>query len=160
MDKFSNKDVQRLSQLSHRQIIYLAEKGIVVPELEDASGRGTTRWYSRRDMAKFMFAKALRDAGMDFPALGVITTVLSAFYDELDTLLHKPSPSVPTVLHYIDGRLGFLSTTDGKRRTKVFEVTANGRVQLSAITPAKVLRTARVDVMVHLDRAIERLKGE
>jgi len=160
MDKFSNKDVQRITGLSHRQIIYLAEKGIVVPELEDASGRGTTRWYSRRDMAKFLFARALRDAGLDFPALGVITTVLSGFYDELDKLLQASWTSAPTVLNFIDGRFGFLASTDGKRKSKVFETTDDGRARLSSKTPVDVLKTARVNVMVHLDRTIENLKGE
>jgi hypothetical protein len=160
VDKFSNKDVQRISGLSHRQVIYLAEKGIVSPELEDASGRGTTRWYSRRDMAKFLFARVLRDAGLDFPALGIVTTVLSGFYDELDRLLHGATRDVPTVLNFVDGRLGFLSTADGKPRTKVFEVTEDGRARLARKTAAQVLKTARVNVMVYLDRAVQSLKGE
>ena len=160
MDKFSNKDVQRISSLTHRQIIYLTEKGIVTPELTDAAGRGSTRWYSRRDVSKFLFAGVLRDAGLDFPTLGIFCVVLAAFYDELDKLLHETSPDVPTVLNFVDGRLGFLSTIDGKPPTKVFEVTDEGGYRKSSKTPAQVLESARVVVMIHLDRAIEKLKGE
>jgi len=163
LDKFSNRDLQRIAGLTHRQVIYLTEKGIVPPSLEEASGKGSTRWYSRRDMGKLLLAKALRDAGLDFPALKVVTTVVSAFFDELDKILATQATavlSVPSVLHLIDGRYGFLSTEDGKRATPVFEVAKDGRARAAAKSVAEVMKQRRVHVEADLAKIVEKLKGE
>jgi len=79
MDKFSNKDLQELTGVSARQAIYLAEKGIVVPECGDATGRGSTRLYSRRNVAQLLLVQALRRAGLDFPALRVVAALAYGF---------------------------------------------------------------------------------
>jgi hypothetical protein len=161
MDKFSNGDIQRITGLSHRQIIYLAEKKIVEPEIEGASGRGSTRWYSRRNLAQVLLTQCLRDAGMmDFPGLRAVSAVVGGFFDQLDKILAGPSPRVPTILHLIDGHYGWLSTRDGGGRTKVFQFDQEGRTESTSEKPDRLEDQATVHVTVDLEKVVQKLKGE
>ena len=51
-------------QISYRQLDYWARTGLVVPSVRDASGSGTQRLYSFRDMVVLKVVKRLLDAGV------------------------------------------------------------------------------------------------
>ena len=159
MDKFS-KDIQALTGMSARQTIYLAEKGIVVPELEEATGRGSTRLYSRRNAAQLLLVQALRDAGLDFPALRVVATLVFGFFDELDKILEPARhQAAPTVLTIVDGRYGYVSTKDGKAKSAVFEIGKDGRVRPASVRPEAIRATAIVCIEVNLSAALSKMKA-
>ena len=57
-----------LGEPQHR-LIYLCEKGVVQPDVQDAEGRGSSRRFSARNL--FEFAVALRFRDMQIPALAI-----------------------------------------------------------------------------------------
>src|SRR6266508_1043989 len=50
--------------ISYRQLDYWARTGLVVPSVRDASGSGTQRLYSFRDIVVLKVVKRLLDAGV------------------------------------------------------------------------------------------------
>ncbi|GAB2944875.1 hypothetical protein GCM10027280_37100 [Micromonospora polyrhachis] len=50
--------------ISYRQLDYWARTGLVVPSIRDASGSGTSRLYSFRDLVVLKVVKRLLDAGV------------------------------------------------------------------------------------------------
>ena len=50
--------------ISYRQLDYWARTGLVIPSIRDASGSGTQRLYSFRDMVVLKVVKRLLDAGV------------------------------------------------------------------------------------------------
>src|SRR3954465_15851228 len=50
--------------ISYRQLDYWARTGLVVPSVRDASGSGTQRLYSFRDILVLKVVKRLLDAGV------------------------------------------------------------------------------------------------
>ena len=54
-----------LNQPQHR-LIYLCEKGVIVPEFSDAQGRGSSRRFSARNIFEFSIALVLSE--FHFPA--------------------------------------------------------------------------------------------
>src|SRR5689334_8939522 len=50
--------------ISYRQLDYWARSGLVVPSIRDASGSGTQRLYSFRDLVVLKVVKRLLDAGV------------------------------------------------------------------------------------------------
>jgi hypothetical protein len=160
MEKFSNKDLQSLTGLSARQTIYLAEKGIVVPEFGDAAGRGSARSYSRRNLAQLLLVQALRKAGFDFPAMRVVAALVFGFFDELDKIvIPGSSASAPTVLNLADGKYGYLSSKDGRATSKAFEIASDGTVKPATTKPEKVKAEAVVLTQVDLGAALSRLRS-
>jgi hypothetical protein len=160
MLKFSNKELTQLTGMSNRQIIYLAERKIVAPEIKEASGRGTTRLYSKRDAMKLLVAQALRKSGMDFPSLGIVASVVGSFCAELEGLLGEEMADSPSILHLVDGRIGFLSFKSGKSTSKVFEVTAQGKAKFFQKSPTEVLAAGTVHLSVDLEKVFAPLKAK
>ena len=59
-------EIARLLHQPQHRLIYLCEKGVVVPEFADAKGRGTSRRFSARNI--FEFSTALVLSEFHFPA--------------------------------------------------------------------------------------------
>src|SRR4030095_12452326 len=57
-------EVCRVVGISYRQLDYWARTGLVTPSIRDASGSGTQRLYSFRDMVVLKVVKRLLDAGV------------------------------------------------------------------------------------------------
>jgi DNA-binding transcriptional MerR regulator len=67
-----------LGEPQHR-LIYLCEKGVVQPDLEDAKGRGSSRRFSARNLLEFAVALRLRELELPASIIGAITYSLRAF---------------------------------------------------------------------------------
>ena len=67
-----------LSEPQHR-LIYLCEKRVVVPDLADASGRGSSRRFSSRNLLEFAVALRLRTLGLPATFIAAILYTLRAF---------------------------------------------------------------------------------
>jgi DNA-binding transcriptional MerR regulator len=69
----------RLLATPQHRLIYLCEKGVVQPDLEDAKGRGSSRRFSARNLLEFAIALRLRALELPAPVVGAITYTLRAF---------------------------------------------------------------------------------
>jgi DNA-binding transcriptional MerR regulator len=67
-----------LGEPQHR-LIYLCEKGVVQPDLQDAEGRGSSRRFSARNLLEFAVALRLRDLEISVSLVGAVIHVLRAF---------------------------------------------------------------------------------
>lgn len=72
-------EAARLLGEPQHKLIYLCEKGVVEPDVQDAEGRGSSRRFSARNLLEF--AVALRLRALDLPAslIGAVVYLLRAF---------------------------------------------------------------------------------
>lgn len=69
---------RRLRVPQHR-LIHLCEKGVVVPDVAAASGRGSSRRFSLRNLFQFSVALALREAVIPIATIAAVVHVLRVF---------------------------------------------------------------------------------
>jgi hypothetical protein len=69
----------RLLEEPQHRLIYLCEKGVVEPDVEDAEGRGSSRRFSNRNLLEFAVALRLRDLELPATVIAAIVHVLRAF---------------------------------------------------------------------------------
>ena len=69
---------QLLGEPQHR-LIYLCEKGVVAPDVQDAEGRGSSRRFSARNLLEFGVALRLRALGIPAAVSGAVVYVLRGF---------------------------------------------------------------------------------
>ena len=62
----------------HR-LIYLCEKGVVQPDVQDAKGRGSSRRFSARNLLEFAVALRLRGLEIAASFVAAVIYVLRAF---------------------------------------------------------------------------------
>jgi hypothetical protein len=72
-------EIARLLGEKEHRLIYLCEKGVVVPDIEDARGRGSSRLFSKRNVLEFAVALRLREALLPASAAAAVIEVLRAF---------------------------------------------------------------------------------
>jgi DNA-binding transcriptional MerR regulator len=115
-----------LGQPQHR-LIYLCEKGVVHPDLEDAHGRGSSRRFSARNLLEFAVALRLRTFELPAAVIGAITYTLRAFERRvqqdtrgfcLPTSLRGPAAPDLRIL-ISDGQL-FVTLGTGKTAPKAY----------------------------------------
>jgi DNA-binding transcriptional MerR regulator len=68
----------RAAGISYRQLDYWARTGLVVPSIRDASGSGTQRLYSFRDLVVLKVVKSLLDAGVSLQNIRTAIDTLRA----------------------------------------------------------------------------------
>lgn len=127
-----------LGEPQHR-LIYLCEKGVVQPDLEDAKGRGSSRRFSARNLLEFAVALRLRELELPASVIGAVTYTLRAFerkvQDQIrafrlpESLRGAAAPDVRAIIS--DGRLYF-SLGTGKDAPKVY-----GGIDLRRIASGK-----------------------
>ena len=99
----------------HR-LIHLCEKGVVVPDVHGAAGRGSSRVFSSRNFLELAVALRLRDMMLPVAAVGAVIHVLEAF----EQRLRKESPPTsrsPTVCVRIGRRTSGSSSATARRST-------------------------------------------
>lgn len=115
-----------LGEPQHR-LIYLCEKGVVHPDLEDAKGRGSSRRFSTRNLLEFAIALRLRELEIPAAFIGAITYTLRVFEKKVQT--HLPDFSLPDSLRgagapdvrviLANGRL-YVTLSRGKEPARVY----------------------------------------
>jgi hypothetical protein len=120
-------EAARLLREPQHRLIYLCEKGVVQPDLEDAKGRGSSRRFSAHNLLEF--AMALRLRMLEIPALsiGAITYTLRAFEHKVQqqipdfrlpySLRGAGAPDLRVILE--EGRL-YLTLGMGQNTPKVY----------------------------------------
>jgi DNA-binding transcriptional MerR regulator len=132
------KAARSLGEPQHR-LIYLCEKGVVQPDLEDAKGRGSSRRFSARNLLEFAVALRLRELELPASVIGAVTYTLRAFEGKVqdqirtfrlpDSLRGAAAPDLRAIIS--DGRL-YLSLGTGKDVPKVY-----GGIDLRRIASGK-----------------------
>ena len=61
---YSGDEARKIVGITYRQLDYWARTELIRPSLADASGSGTRRRYTYRDLLKLKAIKALIDAGI------------------------------------------------------------------------------------------------
>ena len=85
MDSWSLAEVSRLLAEPQHRLIYLCEKGVVIPDLGEAAGRGSSRLFSKRNLLEFALALRLRELKLPVSVVAWITHVLRRFVSAVRT---------------------------------------------------------------------------
>jgi len=136
-----------LGEPQHR-LIYLCEKGVVQPDIQDAEGRGSSRRFSGRNMLEFAVALGLRDLEIPTSFVGAVIHVLRVFEKSVKKQL--PEFHLPESLR--DPQAPDLRVVIGNGRRLYFTLGASG-------SPPKVygdLDLRELDAARKSPRALER----
>jgi DNA-binding transcriptional MerR regulator len=117
----------RLDVPQHR-LIHLCEKHVVVPDVQDAGGRGSSRIFSARNFLELAVALRLRDMLLPVSAAGAIVQVTRAIEDRLrdelpgfslvTSLTADKAPDLRVIIS--DGDLIFFALGPAGKNPKLF----------------------------------------
>jgi hypothetical protein len=77
--EFTLSEASRLLGEPQHKLIYLCEKGVVLPDLAEASGRGTSRRFSARNVLEFAISLKLREFMLPAAFIKAVIYVLRQF---------------------------------------------------------------------------------
>lgn len=78
-DGYTLSEIEERLKVEQHRLIHLCEKGVITPDYEDASGRGTVRRFSERNLFEFAVALELRRFLLPIAYIAPIIRVLEAF---------------------------------------------------------------------------------
>lgn len=78
-DAYTLSEIEGRLKVEQHRLIHLCEKGVITPDYEDASGRGTVRRFSERNLFEFAVALELRRFFLPIAYIAPIIRVLEAF---------------------------------------------------------------------------------
>lgn len=136
-ETFTLSEVARHLDVPQHRLIHLCEKGVVVPDVHGASGRGSSRVFSVRNVLELAVALKLRDMMLPVSAVGSIVHVLRSFEQTLrgqlgafsltDDLRSDEAPDLRVIVS--DGRLLYFSLGARGAAPKLF-----GGIELEQLT--------------------------
>jgi len=148
-------EAARLLQEPQHRLIYLCEKGVVEPDLQDAEGRGSSRRFSSRNLLELAVALHLRDLELPATVIGAVVHVMRAFESVVgreirgfhlpESLRATNAPDLRVVIG--DGRRLYFTLGAGAALPKVYggidlddlkqsDSVARSRPKLRLVTPA------------------------
>lgn len=77
--EWSLSEAARLLDQPQHRLIYLCEKGVILPDFGNAQGRGSSRGFSARNLLEFAVALSLRELTVPVPSVAAIIYALRAF---------------------------------------------------------------------------------
>ena len=80
---FTLSEIARRLNVPQHRLIHLCEKGVVVPDVHGAAGRGSSRVFSSRNFLELAVALRLREMMLPVTAVGAVVHVLRAFEAQL-----------------------------------------------------------------------------
>lgn len=80
---FTLAEVARRLDVPQHRLIHLCEKHVVVPDVQNAGGRGSSRIFSARNFLELAVALRLREMMFSVSATGAIVHVMRAMEDHL-----------------------------------------------------------------------------
>jgi hypothetical protein len=138
--EFTLPEIARLMREPQHRLIHLCEKGAIVPDVQDARGRGASRRFSRRNVLEFAIALELRQMMLPVAAAAAVIHVLRAFERNVDRELGSFSlpdslqvPDAPDIrLVLSDGRLLYFTLARAGSVPKVF-----GGIDIASMTSGR-----------------------
>src|SRR5262245_61731957 len=82
-------DAARLLGVPQHKLIHLCEKKVVVPDVRDARGRGSSRQFSKRNLFDFAVALEMRRLELPVSFVKAVLLVLRSFETEASAILGK-----------------------------------------------------------------------
>lgn len=111
--EWSLSEAARLLGQPQYRLIYLCEKRVVVPDLSDARGRGSSRLFSARNLLEFEVALKLRELTVPAGSIAAILYALRAFETKVGDRI--PGFSLPGGLtSERSANLGIILTDKGR----------------------------------------------
>jgi DNA-binding transcriptional MerR regulator len=148
---FSLSDVARRLDVPQHRLIHLCEKGVVVPDVHDATGRGSSRVFSAGNVLELAVALRLREMMLPVTTAGAVVHVLRAFGKRLsrdlphtsltESLRDKRAPDLRVIIS--DGHTIYFSLGMPGQRPKLFggipldQLTGNGKRFSGRIDPVR-----------------------
>jgi len=133
-----------LGEPEHR-LIYLCEKLVVQPDVQEAEGRGSSRRFSPRNLLEFAVALRLREAEIPTSIVAIVIYVLRAFetgagkmipgFELPDSLRAAHAPDLRAVIS--DGNKLYFTLRRGASAPKIY-----GGLDLNALSPSGTKRSA------------------
>ena len=121
-------EAARLLQVPQHRLIYFCEKGVIVPDLGDAEGRGSSRRFSARNLLEFALALKLRELTIPVGTAAAIVHVLRGFektvaehlggFGLAEGLRKKGGPELRIIIS--DGECLYFTLGVGNRKPKLF----------------------------------------
>jgi DNA-binding transcriptional MerR regulator len=135
---YGRSEVLRITDVTYRQLDHWARREIVVPSVQSASGYGSRRLYSFRDLVAIRVLKRLTDAGVS----------LENLRRAVDTLRRLGEDDLANVVLVTDGHTVYQCRSDDE----VIDLLRGGQVVVAiAISAAvKELRSAQAAPAVDL----------
>lgn len=118
---FNSKTVLRIIGISMKQLDYWDRTNLIKPSVREASGYGSMRLYSFRDLLQFKVAKCLTDQGISLQKIRTSLNYLRKNMPEIE----KPFAQLKFLT---DGMTIFLITADKK---KIIDTLNNGQYIMS-----------------------------
>jgi len=125
---FTLSDLARRLEVPQYKLIHLCEKDVVVPDLQDAHGRGSSRVFSDRNFLELAVAVRLRSAMLPVAAVSAVLHLLRAFADRLHgelswfslpgSLRERHAPDLRIIVS--DGRAIYFSLARADGEPKLF----------------------------------------
>ncbi len=125
---FTLSDIARRLDVPPHQLIHLCEKGVVIPDVHGATGRGSSRVFSSRNFLELAVALRLRDMMLPVAAVGAVIHVLRAFEERLredlphfalaDSLREDRAPDLRIIIS--DGHTIYFSLGMVDKQPKLF----------------------------------------
>jgi DNA-binding transcriptional MerR regulator len=75
--RYLNKDVARITGMEQQTIAYYSNTGLVIPSVDPGKGRGSNRYYSVKDIVKFLLIKELSSLGLSLKKIKTVFDQLS-----------------------------------------------------------------------------------
>jgi hypothetical protein len=125
---FTLAEVARRLDVPQHRLIHLCEKQVVIPDVKDAGGRGSSRVFSARNFLGLATALRLRDMMLPVSATGAIVHVIRTLEDRLrdeipdfSLVTSLSGPQAPDLRVIIsDGHLIFFSLRLADKPPKLF----------------------------------------
>ena len=127
-DEWTLSEAARLLGEPQHRLIYLCEKGVVQPDLQDAEGRGSSRRFSARNLLEFGVALRLRELGIPASVIGAVLHVLRGFEKAIGSQLPgfklpgsltvAGAPELKVIIG--DDQRVYFSLSSGKARAKTY----------------------------------------
>ena len=131
---FSSASTRKIIGLSQRRLDYWADRGIVTPSIQRATGKGSERKYSFDDLVKLAVVKKLREAGLSLQKIRKGLEVMRKRWPKTDPLLDEMLAT--------DGSSFFRIKED-----KVEDMLAGGQLLLSIVAVGRIRQDIRNTVL-------------
>jgi len=125
---FTLSEIARRLGVPQHRLIHLCEKGVVVPDVHGAAGRGSSRVFSSRNFLELAVALHLRDMMLPVAAVGAVVHVLGAFEERLrkdlphfalaDSLREDRAPDLRVIIG--DGQTIYFSLGAAGKQPRLF----------------------------------------
>ena len=121
-------ETARLLDEPQHRLIYLCEKKVIIPDFEDADGRGSSRRFSARNLLEFALVLKLMELTISAATAAAIVHVLRVFaktvedqidgFDTAESLRKRGAPEMRIIVS--DGERLFFSLGAKNKKPKLF----------------------------------------